>query len=203
MPQLQCEEIRFPSADGVHTVAASMYTMPRVPVRAVLQLSHGMCEYVQRYRPMAQWYAQRGIALAGNDHLGHGGTANKGEHGHYGEPRGRYHLLNDLLCTFPFTAATYREMLATLCHVSSRKWAQNIRKDLPVLLIAGTADPVGDYGAGVRKVWAMLGDAGVQDLSCEIWHDARHELHNETNREEVFDYVYGWLMDRLPEDESQ
>ena len=61
------------------------------------------------------------------------------------------------LCTFPFTAATYREMLATLCHVSSRKWAQNIRKDLPVLLIAGTADPVGDYGAGVRKVWAMLG----------------------------------------------
>ena len=96
MPQLQCEEIRFPSADGVHTVAASMYTMPGVPVRAVLQLSHGMCEYVQRYRPMAQWYAQRGIALAGNDHLGHGGTANKGEHGHYGEPRGRYHLLNDL-----------------------------------------------------------------------------------------------------------
>ena len=67
MPQLQCEEIRFPSADGVHTVAASMYTMPGVPVRAVLQLSHGMCEYVQRYRPMAQWYAQRGIALAGND----------------------------------------------------------------------------------------------------------------------------------------
>ena len=56
MPQLQCEEIRFPSADGVHTVAASMYTMPGVPVRAVLQLSHGMCEYVQRYRPMAQWY---------------------------------------------------------------------------------------------------------------------------------------------------
>ena len=69
MPQLQCEEIRFPSADGVHTVAASMYTMPGVPVRAVLQLSHGMCEYVQRYCPMAQWYAQRGIALAGNDHL--------------------------------------------------------------------------------------------------------------------------------------
>lgn len=55
-----------------------MYTMPGVPVRAVLQLSHGMCEYVQRYRPMGAWYAQRGIALAGNDHLGHGGTANKG-----------------------------------------------------------------------------------------------------------------------------
>ena len=62
MPQLQCEEIRFPSADGVHTVAASMYTMPGVPVRAVLQLSHGMCEYVRRYAPMADFYAAHGIA---------------------------------------------------------------------------------------------------------------------------------------------
>lgn len=69
MPQLQCEEIRFPSADGVHTVAGQHVYHAGVPVRAVLQLSHGMCEYVQRYRPMAQWYAQRGIALAGNDHL--------------------------------------------------------------------------------------------------------------------------------------
>ena len=310
MPQLQCEEIRFPSADGVHTVAASMYTMPGVPVRAVLQLSHGMCEYVQRYRPMAQWYAQRGIALAGNDHLGHGGTANKGEHGHYGEPRGRYHLLNDLhtmngiihqkfpgvpvflyghsmgsfyarwyaekwpesiaaviisgtagpsfmnvigqrlagliarvkgpryvsplmvklnfgsyckkienaksandwltrdeavvnaydadgLCTFQFTASTYREMLATLNHVSSKAWAESINKDLPVLLIAGDGDPVGDYGKGVRKVWAMLGDAGVKDLTCQIFEGGRHELHNETNRDEVFDYVLTWIEDHI------
>ena len=65
MPQLQCEEIRFPSADGVHTVAASMYTMPGVPERAVLPLSHGMSENEPRYRPKAQWTAQRGLALAG------------------------------------------------------------------------------------------------------------------------------------------
>lgn len=66
----------------------------------------------------------------------------------------------DGLCTFRFTAATYREMLATLNHVSTKAWAQAIDKDLPVLLIAGDCDPVGDYGSGVRKVWAMLGDAG-------------------------------------------
>ena len=69
----------------------------------------------------------------------------------------------DGLCTFQFTASTYREMLATLNHVSSRAWAESINKDLPVLLIAGDGDPVGDYGKGVRKVWAMLGDAGVKD----------------------------------------
>ena len=103
----------------------------------------------------------------------------------------------DGLCTFQFTASTYREMLATLNHVSSRAWAESINKDLPVLLIAGDGDPVGDYGKGVRKVWVMLGDAGVKDLTCQIFEGGRHELHNETNRDEVFDYVLTWIEDHI------
>ena len=259
MPELHCETITFPSSDGRHTSSAVLYTMPGKPVRAVLQLSHGMCEYVRRYAPMAEFYAAHGIALAGNDHLGHGDTAKAGEHGHYGEPDGRLHLLNDLhtmngllherfpdarvkgpryvsplmvklnfgsyckkiknaksandwltrdeavvnaydadgLCTFQFTASTYREMLGTLNHVSSKAWAESINKELPVLLIAGDGDPVGDYGKGVRKVWAMLGDAGVKDLTCQIFEGGRHELHNETNRDEVFDYVLTWIEDHI------
>ena len=46
----------------------------------------------------------------------------------------------DKLCTFSFTAGTYREMLATLNHVSRKSWAEGIAKDLPILLIAGDAD---------------------------------------------------------------
>ena len=103
----------------------------------------------------------------------------------------------DGLCTFQFTAATYREMLATLNHVSTKAWAEAIDKNLPILLIAGDADPVGDYGNGVRKVWAMLGDAGVRDLTCQIYEGGRHELHNETNRDEVFDYVLTWIEDHI------
>ncbi len=90
MPELHCETITFPSSDGRHTSSAVLYTMPDKPVRAVIQLSHGMCEYVRRYAPMAEFYAAHGIALAGNDHLGHGDTAKAGEHGHYGEPDGRF-----------------------------------------------------------------------------------------------------------------
>lgn len=310
MSELQCEQLRFPSADGRHTSAGYIYTMPGVEVRAVMQLSHGMCEYIRRYEPMARWYAGHGIAVAGNDHLGHGSTADDGKYGCYGEGAGARNLLDDLhamngllhekfpgkplilyghsmgsfyarwyaetwpdsisllilsgtagpsllnragqclsaliaavrgpeyvsplmvtmnfgsyckripdarsrndwlsrdpevvaaydadrLCTFSFSAATYREMLRVLNHVSSRQWAKSIRRDLPVLLIAGDADPVGNYGEGVRRVWAMLGDAGVQDLTCQIWEGARHELHNETNREEVFDYVLTWIDDHL------
>ena len=261
MPELHCETITFPSSDGRHTSSAVLYTMPDKPVRAVIQLSHGMCEYVRRYAPMAEFYAAHGIALAGNDHLGHGDTAKAGEHGHYGEPDGRFHLLNDLHTMntllherFPdtpiilyghsmgsFYARWYAEkwpesitalvisgtagpsfmnvigqMLAGLIarvkgprYVSplmvklnfgsycTKAWAESVNKDLPVLLIAGDGDPVGDYGKGVRNVWAMLGDAGVKDLTCQIFEGGRHELHNETNRDEVFDYVLTWIEDHI------
>ena len=75
MANLHCEAIAFPSSDGKHTSSAFLYTVPGQPVRAVLQLSHGMCEYVRRYAPLAEFYAAHGIALAGNAHLGHGDTA--------------------------------------------------------------------------------------------------------------------------------
>ena len=78
MAQLCRETIHFPSSDTTHTIAAYVYTMPDVPVHAVLQLSHGMCEYIRRYEPMARFYAAHGIALAGNDHLGHGEVPRRG-----------------------------------------------------------------------------------------------------------------------------
>lgn len=310
MQQLQCEKLNFPSADGRHTVAGYLYTVPGVPVRAVIQLSHGMCEYVERYRPVAEFFARSGFAFAGNDHLGHGHTAGPGDLGYFADADGRLYVLRDLntmntllhkkfpglplvlyghsmgsffarwyaeaypktldllilsgtagpsalnkagyclaaalaklrgprfvsqqivnlsfgtynkrienpispnawisrdeavvraydadpLCTFQFAASTYREMLWVLTHVSQKRWAQGIRKDLPILLIAGDGDPVGSYGAGVREVYGMLGDAGVQDLTCQIWEGGRHEMHNETNRDEVFGYVLAWLEGHL------
>lgn len=304
--ELNCEKLGFPSADGKHTVAAYLYTMPGVPLRGVIQLSHGMCEYVERYREYAAYFAQNGFVFAGNDHLGHGATVPKEEYGRYDRAENLLedlHTMNGILrqrfpglplilyghsmgsfyarwyaerygdtisgavfsgtagpsltnslgrvvagmiaairgpayvsplmvklnfgsynkrcandgspnawltrdktvvqaydaderCTFRFAAATYREMLRVLTHVSKRSWAQALRKDLPVLLISGGQDPVGNYGEGVRQVYAMLGDAGVRDLTCEIDPDGRHELHNELNREETEAYVLDWLLDR-------
>ena len=100
-------------------------------------------------------------------------------------------------CQFNFTAAAYRDMLTALTHVSSRKWAASLPKDLPVLLVAGTDDPVGDYGSGVCEVYARLGDAGMQDLTCQIYEGGRHEMHNETNRAELFADELAWLDSRL------
>ena len=53
-------------------------------------------------------------------------------------------------------------------------------------------DPVGDYGKGVRKVYQMLRKAGVKDVEMKLYHGARHEILNETNRQQVYADVLAW-----------
>lgn len=69
------ERLTYPSSDGKHTSVAYLFTPAEGEVRAVVQLCHGMCEYILRYEPFAAYLCENGVAFAGNDHLGHGETA--------------------------------------------------------------------------------------------------------------------------------
>ncbi len=61
-----------------------------------------------------------------------------------------------------------------------------VRKDLPVLLLSGDADPIaGPGGAAVQLVGQRYRDAGLRDVEVVLYPGARHELLNETNRDEV------------------
>ena len=68
------QEFTFPSSDGVHQVHAVLW-LPEGEPRGVVQLVHGICEYIMRYGPFAQYLTDHGFAVAGHDHLGHGLTA--------------------------------------------------------------------------------------------------------------------------------
>ena len=94
MANYQKESIHFPSADGKHQIAGYFYT-PEQP-KAVIQLSHGMCEYVCRYEPVFEVLCGAGYAVCGNDHLGHGGSAEKADYGFFAEKNGYQYLLKDL-----------------------------------------------------------------------------------------------------------
>ncbi len=72
----------------------------------------------------------------------------------------------DPFCTFTFTAAAYRELFTLVKKVSHPDWAVSVPRDLPVFLIAGEDDPVGDYGAGVRRVAERLIGVEWEDTSC-------------------------------------
>jgi alpha-beta hydrolase superfamily lysophospholipase len=65
--------------------------------------------------------------------------------------------------------------------------------DLPIYVFSGSKDPVGDDGKGVIAVCKALEDAGVREVTCRLYEDGRHEMLNETNREEVYSDVIEWL----------
>lgn len=72
----------FPSRDGFHTIHAMKWQSDDVEPVGILQLIHGMAEYVARYEEVAVHFAEKGFIVVGDDHLGHGDTAK--EYGDYG-----------------------------------------------------------------------------------------------------------------------
>lgn len=91
----------------------------------------------------------------------------------------------DPFCTFVFTTSGYHTLFSLLGEVSDKKWARAVPKTLPVLLFAGDMDPVGSYGKGVKKVYERMLQAGC-NVRLKLYEGGRHEMHNETNKEEVF-----------------
>jgi len=99
----------------------------------------------------------------------------------------------DELCGNTFTSGFFADLLGGLGVINDRRQVARVRRDLPILLVAGGADPVGDSGKGVRAVAAQYESVGVADVTCTIYPDARHEIFNETNRDEVTADVVAWL----------
>lgn len=100
---------------------------------------------------------------------------------------------DDPYCTFIFTTRGFEDMFTLLGRVNEEGWAATVPTDLPILLVAGEADPVGDYGKGVTTVYNRLEMAGVKDLVIRLYPEMRHEILNELGREAVYTDLLLWL----------
>lgn len=100
---------------------------------------------------------------------------------------------SDALCGFTCSANFYRSFMAGISKLYTREQASLINTDLPLLIVAGGDDPVGNYGKGVRKLEKFYTQAGVKDLTTHLYDGARHEILNETNKAEVYRDVLDWL----------
>ena len=303
-------DFTLPSTAPGRTLHA-FYCEPDGPVRAVVQLSHGMVEFIDRYKPLAEFLAAQGIAVTGNDHLGHGGSIRtKADYGYFAQPDGNRAVLDDLhrmtrlakqrwpgvpyfllghsmgsfyarqylcewggeldgaiilgtgfqpkalvrlakgicrvqaalfgwqhrsklverlsfagynnglegrtthdwlnrdatevdkyladeRCTFTFTVNAYYSMFSGILRLHDPAFVAQMPKDLPLLFLAGDADPVGERGKGVERAVQSLRDAGVQNMEVKFYPGARHELLVETNRREVFADIAGWIEKQL------
>lgn len=304
-------DFSFPSVDGKHRIHGVRW-IPATEIRAILQISHGMMEFIERYEEFAEYLNRFGFLVVGNDHLGHGRSVNSIEEwGYFAEKDGGAYLVQDMhqvtvcmkeeypgvplfllghsmgsfllrrymtcygaeihgaiilgtghqsdltLClgrtlagivsdtrgprfrstlltylvfgrynrriqnpksehswlssvesvveeydknpanTFIFTSLGFKHILDTIAFVKDEKNLVFVPKNLPVLIVSGEEDPVGGYGRDVRKVYEQYRKLGIRDLRLELIPGARHEVLNETNREETCRMLKEWMEERI------
>ena len=99
--------------------------------------------------------------------------------------------------TFTFTLSAYRDLFRMVGASNSKKWFKEYPKGVPTLIMSGDMDPVGKYGKGPNYVYEHLLTSGVSDVQIKLYGGARHELFNETCRDEVFLDMKSWLSGAL------
>lgn len=301
------EEFYFDSRDGRTKIHAVRWVPEKKDMLGIVQIVHGMSEYIERYEEFARYLAERGILVTGEDHLGHGkSVGEKGKYGYFckrdaatvlvrdvhrlkkmtqekfpglpyvivGHSMGSFILRNymcrygtgiegavilgtgmispfllmadkmlatvqriflgdrhtaylinrlafgsynkrvlnpqtksdwlsrdgekvaeycqDAMSGFIFTVNGFYTLAELVSRIRKPKNLAAVPKDLPVLMMSGTQDPVGNYGKGVREAYNTLKEAGLTHLTLKMYEGARHELLNETNRAEVMQEIAAW-----------
>lgn len=100
-------------------------------------------------------------------------------------------------CGFMFTVGGYATLLDLTAEVVTPECAERVPKNLPIFLVAGDGDPVGDMGEGVKAAAELLRGAGVQTVDCKIYSGMRHEIHNEKGKEQVYDDIATWIEEHV------
>ncbi len=308
------KKFSFVSSNGINRINAVMW-VPDGKITAVLQIAHGMAEHIERYEDFALYLAGKGILVVGNDHLGHGNTADtKEELGYFAKNKNPdnkmssgYIVVRDLLhvtkiakryaknvpyfllghsmgsflarrylvqygkeldgiiimgtgnmpgplvhmsrfvvrlttlikgdryrsnliyqigfgaynkriknpksshawistdnnvvkkfeedekCGFIFTTNGFDMLLSTILYIEKQSNIRRIRKDIPVLLVSGLEDPVGNYGEDIKKLYCIYKKQKMKNVQMKLYKGMRHEILNEVEKEQVYEDIYSWI----------
>ncbi|MFI3230599.1 MAG: alpha/beta hydrolase [bacterium] len=308
-------EFYFASSDNVTKIHAVCWIPKQVDY--ILQISHGMLEYIDRYEDFAKYLNKFNILVVGNDHLGHGfSVLSEDKYGYFSEKNGNKVLIKDMyklsklikakyphrpyiflghsmgsfllrqfLYTYPYEAnkaiivgtgynytsntRALKRIVKSLGYAKGDEYKSylinqlmnklfnfgfdfnfnfnnknknntglewltrdkeeilkylannksdflftlngyynlfnamelsckksNIKKynkSMPILLLSGDRDPVGNFGYGVFKVYRQLKRVKIEDLSYKIYQDYRHEILNEIGKEVVYKDIVSWI----------
>lgn len=89
---------------------------------------------------------------------------------------------NDPYTHFTFTSNAYYTMFSLIKECCKFSKIKKIRKDLPILIMSGKDDPVGDFGEGVLKLENAYKKAKIKDVKVKLYNGVRHEVLNERER---------------------
>lgn len=103
----------------------------------------------------------------------------------------------DPLCGFVGKIGLYRDMMQGIKFITDKKNIAQMNKEKPVYFMSGDGDPVGDYGKGVERAYKAFCDAGLHDVFMRLYPGGRHEMLNETNKEQVYQDILNWLNEKI------
>jgi len=101
--------------------------------------------------------------------------------------------IDDPYCGFIPTNQFFVDLTTGFMTLNRKTEIAKIEKNLPILLINGSKDPVGEQGQGVYAVAQQFVAAGLQDVMICLFEDKRHEILNEDNQEAVYQVLLRWL----------
>ncbi len=100
---------------------------------------------------------------------------------------------DDPYTQFNFTVSAYRDLFSMLIASNKKDWYKKYPDGMPTLIMSGECDPVGDNGKGPRQIYKGLLVNGCLDVTLKMYDGARHELFNESCRDEVFADMRAWI----------
>lgn len=190
------KDITFPSSDGKNTIHAELFIPSDNNIRGVVQVSHGMMDYVGRYKGFAEALCAAGYVLAGNDHLGHGSTvASAEDFGFFASKNGYNYVIDDV---YKMNGILHREFpgvpITLLGHSMgsfiARLYAVKYSDSIDAIIIHGTAGPNPAVGAGklvVKIIRAFKGDRHRSKFVCSLADGGYNKAFDPA------DGVYAWL----------
>ena len=304
------KDFTYPSKDG-RTGIHAMEWIPEGEVKAVLQIAHGMVEFIGRYDRFGTFLASQGICVVGNDHLGHGASVvSQGDHGYFAEKDGNLCVIGDMhtlreltqekypgipyfllghsmgsflarqyieihgeglagaiimgtgmqppavltaalaICridaalkgwrhrssllfnmalgsnnkkfepartkndwltkdeaivdaynanpwnNFKFTTNGYYNMFSGIAYAQKEENLKKIPRDLPILIVSGAEDPVGNFGEGPKQLEEVYRKTGLTDVRLKLYPGDRHEILNELDHDAVDADILSWVREK-------
>jgi alpha-beta hydrolase superfamily lysophospholipase len=103
----------------------------------------------------------------------------------------------DPLCMFRFTVSAMRDLIRLQSRANQKAWYANLPKDMPIFIVSGEEDPVGNYGKGVEEIHTSLLAEGILNVTRKIYPDMRHEILNELERQTVYQDILLFVSSQI------
>ena len=105
--------------------------------------------------------------------------------------------VNDPFCGFISQAGTASELAKGVVKIAKHEEQVKIPKGLPIYIMSGSEDPSNNRSKGARRLYKTYVSLKIKDVSIKVYEGARHEIFNETNKEEVMKDAITWLDQHL------